>query len=128
MLLIGPFLASICIFHYVLQECQADPQRIPHTVRAGATGERLRDHTLLPAALKNAAISAVVETEPVALSIPNLTDPEKVVLKLIVEGLNNDTIADTLSISPYTVKTHVRHIFPKIGVSDRTQAAVWAMG
>ncbi|MCP4424622.1 MAG: response regulator transcription factor [Chloroflexi bacterium] len=106
---------------------EVDPQRIPNAVRAAATGETLLDRTLLQAALQNVAAPSPVEPEPTALPIPDLTDQEVVVLKLIVEGLNNDAIADMLTISRSTVKTHVRHIFQKLDVSDRTQAAVWAV-
>ena len=49
------------------------------------------------------------------------------VLKLIAEGLYNKEIADRLTISEKTVKNHVSNIFRKIDVSDRTQAAVYAI-
>jgi DNA-binding NarL/FixJ family response regulator len=41
--------------------------------------------------------------------------------------LSNDAIAESLTVSLPTVKTHIRHIFEKLNVSDRTQAAVWAV-
>ncbi len=56
-----------------------------------------------------------------------LTKREMEVLKLIAEGLYNKEIADKLSISEKTVKNHVSNIFRKINVSDRTQAAVYAI-
>ena len=56
-----------------------------------------------------------------------LTRRELEVLKLIAEGLFNKEIAYHLSISEKTVKNHVSNIFKKIGVSDRTQAAVYAI-
>ena len=56
-----------------------------------------------------------------------LTKRELEVLKLIAEGLFNKEIAYQLSISEKTVKNHVSNIFKKIGVSDRTQAAVYAI-
>lgn len=56
-----------------------------------------------------------------------LTKREIDVLKLIAEGLFNKEIAYRLSISEKTVKNHVSNIFKKIGVSDRTQAAVYAI-
>ncbi|GBC61740.1 DNA-binding response regulator [Desulfonema ishimotonii] len=56
----------------------------------------------------------------------NLTRRELEVLRLMAEGLANTEIAKVLSISPHTVKSHVIHIFNKLGVNDRTQAAVCA--
>lgn len=55
-----------------------------------------------------------------------LTDRESQVLELLRQGLPNKTIARRLAISERTVKVHVTHIFQRIGVTDRTQAAVWA--
>ena len=56
-----------------------------------------------------------------------LTQRESEVLKQLAYGLTNKEIANTLHISYETVKEHVQHILRKIGVSDRTQAAVWAV-
>ncbi len=56
----------------------------------------------------------------------DLTDREIQVLRLVAEGSTNTEISEILSISPHTVKSHVVHIFNKLGVNDRTQAAVWA--
>ena len=56
-----------------------------------------------------------------------LTKREIEVLKLIAEGLFNKEIGDRLKISERTVKNHVSNIFRKIGVADRTQAAVFAI-
>lgn len=56
-----------------------------------------------------------------------LTKREIEVLKLLTEGLFNKEIAYTLAISEKTVKNHVSNIFKKINVSDRTQAAVYAI-
>lgn len=56
-----------------------------------------------------------------------LTKREIEVLKLLAEGLFNKEIAYTLAISEKTVKNHVSNIFKKINVSDRTQAAVYAI-
>ncbi|MBQ3784570.1 MAG: response regulator transcription factor [Lachnospiraceae bacterium] len=65
--------------------------------------------------------------EPADLNDDGLTKREIEVLKLIAQGLYNKEIADTLSISEKTVKNHVSNIFRKINVSDRTQAAVFAI-
>lgn len=56
----------------------------------------------------------------------NLTQREIEVLRLIAGGATNSEISDILIISPHTVKSHVINIFNKLGVNDRTQAAVWA--
>jgi ArsR family metal-binding transcriptional regulator/DNA-binding CsgD family transcriptional regulator len=56
----------------------------------------------------------------------DLTDREIQVLRFVAEGATNIEISDILSISPHTVKSHIIHIFNKLGVNDRTQAAVWA--
>jgi len=56
-----------------------------------------------------------------------LTPREIEVLGLLAEGLTNQEIAERLVVSPTTVKTHVQNILQKMGVSDRTQAAVYAV-
>jgi DNA-binding CsgD family transcriptional regulator len=55
-----------------------------------------------------------------------LSGREAEVLRLITEGFTNKEIAQILKVSHNTVKSHVVHIFNKLGVNDRTQAAVWA--
>jgi PAS domain S-box-containing protein len=54
----------------------------------------------------------------------SLSDREIEVLHFVASGLTNNNIAAALAISPHTVKTHIMHIFNKLGVSDRTQAAI----
>ena len=56
----------------------------------------------------------------------DLTRREIQVLQLLAEGATNPEISEKLHISPHTVKSHVIHIFNKLNVNDRTQAAVWA--
>jgi DNA-binding NarL/FixJ family response regulator len=72
---------------------------------------------------------STITNEPAPPPIPTdlLSEAERRVLRLIGQGLDNATIADSLSLSPNTIKTHVRHIFDKLHVSDRTQAALWAV-
>jgi DNA-binding NarL/FixJ family response regulator len=60
------------------------------------------------------------------LEVP-LTRRESEVLKQLALGLSNKEIAQALNISYETVKEHVQHVLRKLGVSDRTQAAVWAV-
>ncbi len=70
-------------------------------------------------------------TSPSSLEAPPhlpaaLTTRELEVLRLVAQGATNVEISQILYISPHTVKSHVIHIFNKLGVNDRTQAAVWA--
>jgi DNA-binding CsgD family transcriptional regulator/ArsR family metal-binding transcriptional regulator len=55
-----------------------------------------------------------------------LTKRELQVLQLLANGASNSEISAALFISPHTVKTHVTHVYEKLGVNDRAQAAVWA--
>ncbi len=57
---------------------------------------------------------------------PSLTPRELEILELLAQGQTNSGIAGSLVISPGTVRTHVKHVIAKLGVSDRTQAAVRA--
>ena len=57
----------------------------------------------------------------------NLSEREKEILKLIVEGKSNTEIADIIMISPHTAKSHVCKILSKLSVPDRVQAAVMAV-
>ena len=57
----------------------------------------------------------------------DLTQRERAVLALMVEGLNNTQIAARMFVSPSTIKTHVSHILSKLDVSSRTEAVALAM-
>jgi DNA-binding NarL/FixJ family response regulator len=57
----------------------------------------------------------------------NLTDKETLIVSLISMGIDNQGIAEKLSITKNTLKTHVGKIYAKLGVSDRSQAAIWAL-
>ncbi len=107
---------------------ETEPAQIVRVVRAAASGDSLIDRTLLEAALSHALeASAPVPAEPADMPIDPLSERERDVLRLMVKGLNNSAIADALSISVPTVKTHVQHILHKLHVSDRTQAALLAV-
>ncbi len=54
----------------------------------------------------------------------SLTDTERTVSTLVAEGLTNNAVARRLYISPHTVNTHLRHVFAKLGVSNRVELAV----
>jgi len=65
-------------------------------------------------------------TQDVVLG-PDLTDREHEVLLLMVEGLNNTQIANRLTVSPSTIKSHVSSILAKLGVTSRTEAVALAL-
>jgi NarL family two-component system response regulator LiaR len=67
--------------------------------------------------------------EPSELNSPQdpLTEREKEVLMLVAQGRQNQAIAERLAISEATVRTHVSHILGKLGLSSRTQAALYAL-
>ena len=71
--------------------------------------------------------ACLAERDVLKEKVSDLTRREMEVLKMIASGAFNKEIALTLNISERTVKNHVSNIFKKIGVSDRTQAAVFAI-
>lgn len=100
----------------------ADRAQIIDTITKAVAGENAWSRNELrriTGALTAPRVSSDVE-------IP-LTHREHEVLKQMVGGLTNKEIANELDISYETVKEHVQHILRKVGVSDRTQAAVWAV-
>jgi len=67
------------------------------------------------------------QTQPATLITSKLTEREVEVLRLIAKGLSNADVADRLFLSDGTVRNHVSAILAKLGVNDRTQAAVIAI-
>ena len=120
-----------------------NPTYIARAVALGASGYVLKSDPLdrLLDSIQRAAAGETIWTRDElrkvtgALTAPRvmtdveapLTQRESEVLHQLALGLTNKEIAKALSISYETVKEHVQHILRKIGVSDRTQAAVWAV-
>jgi DNA-binding NarL/FixJ family response regulator len=105
---------------YLLKTCTRD--ELIHAVRTVAAGENLwtRDELRrVSGAMATPRLTADVEAA--------LTQRETEVLRQLARGLTNEQIAETMHISYETIKEHVQHILRKIGVTDRTQAAVWAV-
>jgi DNA-binding NarL/FixJ family response regulator len=102
---------------YLLKNAQ--PQELARAVRAAHAGEALLD-PLVAARLVDALRG---EKDP----LDRLTPREREVLELIGRGFPNKRIARELGLSEKTVKTHVGHVLAKLGVTDRTQAAVVAV-
>lgn len=105
---------------YLLKGCTRE--KLLSSIRTAASGESAwtRDELRrVTGALATPRLAADVE-------VP-LTQRESEVLRQLAYGLTNKEIAQALHISYETVKEHVQHILRKIGVSDRTQAAVWAV-
>ena len=105
---------------YLLKVCTRD--ELINAIRKAAAGENIftRDELRrMTGALATPRLAADVE-------VP-LTQREGEVLRQLANGLTNKEIAEALHISYETVKEHVQHVLRKIGVTDRTQAAVWAV-
>jgi DNA-binding NarL/FixJ family response regulator len=105
---------------YVLKSTSRD--KIIHAIRAAAGGDMIWAKEDLRRVTGALAIPSAVSEGDVPL-----TKREGEVLKQIALGLTNKEIAQSLGISYETVKEHVQHILQKLSVTDRTQAAVWAV-
>jgi DNA-binding NarL/FixJ family response regulator len=97
------------------------------TVKVIASGTSLVDRVFLQEVLRSLEDSKETLTEVVLEQVDPLTPREMDVLRLMVEGLTNRTIANILNLSSGTVKGYVQTILKKLNVSDRTQAAVKAI-
>jgi NarL family two-component system response regulator LiaR len=121
----------------VLLTSYDDSRQILAAVQAGALSCLLKDidaDGLAEAVRKAARGEAVLHPRVAGYLLdairlgtaPALSEREREVLALLAEGFNNQVIGEKLSISEKTVKTHVSNILAKLGVADRTQAAVYA--
>jgi two-component system response regulator DegU len=120
-----------------------NPTYLRDAVRAGAAGYLLKDvskEELVDAIRQVASGGAFIESQmlrgmlsemkptgPVPAAAKSLTKREREILAHVAEGLSNREIAEKLVLSPETVKSHVAAILEKLNVSDRTQAAIYAV-
>ena len=116
----------------------SDQQRVLEAMDAGAIGYVLKDtdpvHLL--AAIRSAArgdspldprvARTILHTRRAAAPAGELTEREEEVLALVGQGMANKQIARALGIREGTVKAHLTSVFQRIGVHDRTSAALWA--
>jgi len=113
---------------YLLKDTSKD--LLVHTIRAVNSGGMLIKTSLLRQAILNAVGTTGDQSKEKhidALAPNGLTPRERDVLRLVIEGQSNKEIGRSLSISEDTAKKHVQTILSKLGVSDRTQAAVKAV-
>ena len=99
---------------YMLKD--SEPEDLLRGIRAAARGESPLDPRVAREVLRSGTT---------AVSRPELTDRELAVLRLVARGLANKQIATRLGIREGTVKTHLSNAFHRIGVADRTSAALW---
>jgi DNA-binding NarL/FixJ family response regulator len=128
-----------------------EDEKVFPAIRAGAQGYLLKDiqprdlvqairetfqgkaqlHPEIARKLMRAVSGEVQLKEAKPASIPKeiqeLTEREREVLQLIAGGLTNREIAEKMVISEKTVKTHVSNLLDKLGLEDRTRAAIWAL-
>ena len=100
---------------YLLKD--TEPGELRDAVRQAADGQ-----TTLSAPIASRLVQQVRRT-----SSTTLTPREREILTLVAEGLNNAEIAGRLHVGRATVKTHLLHVFEKLGVNDRTAAVVTAL-
>lgn len=110
----------------------ADVQYLAAALQAGATSYCLKD--VAPQVLIEAIRAACrgesyvpPELEERSRQVVPLTPREREVLAMVAAGLSNKEIGERLFISEKTARNHISHIFEKIGVQDRTQAALYAI-
>ena len=124
--------------HVVVLTSFSDRERVSDALAAGAVGYLLKDcdpRDLLAAVRSAAAGHAPLDPRVTRALLPasggprlvdELSARERQVLALASKGLANKQIGRELGIAERTVKVHLGHVFRRIGVSDRTSAALWA--
>ncbi|MCY0924964.1 response regulator transcription factor [Streptomyces sp. H27-H1] len=104
----------------------ASARQLADGVRVVAEGEALLAPSVTKRLITEFSKLSETRTQVSSAGITELTERETEVLVLIAQGLSNAEIADRLIIAESTIKTHVSRILVKLGLRDRTQAAVFA--
>jgi DNA-binding NarL/FixJ family response regulator len=105
---------------YLLKD--VDPAELAQAVRTASAGQ-----AMLNPAVAARLVAAIAENPAPGVQLERLTRREQEVLEQIAHGRSNKRIALELGISEKTVKAHVGHLLAKLGVADRTQAALLAI-
>jgi NarL family two-component system response regulator LiaR len=106
-------------FSYLLKTSRAS--EIAQAIRSAAKGQ-----SVLESQVASKLMNRFRQPKPAAAPHEELTEREMEVLKLIAAGKSNQEVADELFIGIKTVKFHVTNVLAKLGVEDRTQAAIYA--
>lgn len=106
-------------FSYLLKTSRA--AEIAQAIRSAVKGQ-----SVLESQVASKLMNRFRQPKPVSLPHEELTEREMEVLRLIASGKSNQDLADELFIGVKTVKFHVTNILAKLGVEDRTQAAIYA--
>ncbi|MYT10978.1 DNA-binding response regulator, NarL/FixJ family, contains REC and HTH domains [Streptomyces sp. SceaMP-e96] len=104
----------------------ASAEELAHAVRVVAAGEALLAPNLTKRLIAEFSRVTSSPRAPLKDRVGDLTERETEVLSLIAQGLTNGEIAQRLVLAEQTVKSHVGRILGKLGLRDRTQAAVFA--
>ncbi|MCB2414025.1 response regulator transcription factor [Demequina sp. TTPB684] len=104
----------------------SEPDEIVAAVRAVAAGDGTLDGSLTKSVISEFARRRSMQPITVAEGSDLLSPRELDILLLLAQGMSNEEIARALVLEVSTVKSHVSRMLPKIGVSSRLQAVVWA--
>ncbi|MGE5138412.1 MAG: LuxR C-terminal-related transcriptional regulator, partial [Rudaea sp.] len=103
-------------------------EELLQAVRAVSEGGMLWDRGLMQQVVRKTVQDLpITPTQEDEQLVEPLTAREREILALIAQGMNNREIAEALSVTVSTVKTHIEHILAKLQATDRVQAAVWAV-
>jgi two-component system, NarL family, response regulator LiaR len=121
----------------------ADDAQVLGALRGGALGYLLKDsspqelekailqvsrgESYLPVRFARVLIQEINHPKESAGQTPKLTERETEILGMIAQGMSNEQIAEILFLSTWTVRSHLGRVFKKLGVENRTQAALYAV-
>jgi DNA-binding NarL/FixJ family response regulator len=140
---IGDLLRANPGVRVVILTAYADAEEVAAAFRAGAVGYVLKtqaEHDLVraidqayqglatvPPQVASVLLRALQPAPPCAPTLGELSKAERRVLLYVAQGLKNQEIAERLEIGVPTVHTHINHILAKLGLKNRTQAAIYAL-